>query len=148
MNTSLALSQRLPQLLLQPASSFSVRLTALCCCLALATPGQAQPVSDMNFTEAREAFRKGDLPRLELAIMQIGSHPLAVYAENYRLRNLLAKNDASGIPSFLDANEGTYVAEKLRADWLRCLRRRWWCSARPMTAMPSAPSRLPRSITW
>lgn len=140
MNTSLALSQRLPQLLLQPASSFSVRLTALCCCLFLAAPGQAQPVSDMNFTEAREAFRKGDLPRLELAITQIGSHPLAAYAENYRLRNLLAKNDASGIPAFLDANEGTYVAEKLRADWLRWLvKESHWGTAQREAAKLLAP---------
>ena len=51
----------------------------------------------MNFTEAR-SFREGDLPRWA------GHHanrqpPHSDYAENYRLRNLLAKNDASGIPS-------------------------------------------------
>lgn len=90
-------------------------------CFLLSAASHAQSSDDSAFNAAREAFRKGDLPRLELAIEQIGNHPLAAYAENYRLRNLLAKDDARGIPAFLDANEGSYVAEKLRADWLRVL---------------------------
>ncbi|WP_415032937.1 transglycosylase SLT domain-containing protein [Azonexus sp.] len=91
------------------------------CALGWSAQLVAQTGSDSAFTAAREAFRKGDLPRLELAIGQMGEHPLAVYAENYRLRNLLAKQDDSGIPAFLDAQAGSYVAEKLRADWLRWL---------------------------
>lgn len=79
----------------------------------------AQEAGDATFLAARDAFRSGDLKRLEQAVAGIGNHPLASYAENYRLRNLLARDDDSGIPDFLARNEGSYVAEKLRADWLR-----------------------------
>jgi soluble lytic murein transglycosylase len=53
-----------------------------------------------------------------------GKHPLAPYAENYRLRSLMARNETSGIPRFLAVHEGSYVAEKLRADWIRWLGKR------------------------
>lgn len=92
--------------------------------LTLASSALAQTMDDTTFVEAREAFRKGDIGRLGDAVARIGNHPLAVYAENYRLRNLLARDDDSGIPAFLAAHEGTQVAERLRADWLRWLARR------------------------
>lgn len=84
----------------------------------------AQTADNSQFLAAREAFRKGDLNRLEAAVAGIGNHPLAPYAENYRLRSLMARDETSGIPGFLNANDGSYVAEKLRADWLRWLARR------------------------
>jgi soluble lytic murein transglycosylase len=92
--------------------------------LTLASSAMAQTMDDTTFVEAREAFRKGDIGRLGDAVARIGNHPLAVYAENYRLRNLLARNDDSGIPAFLAAHEGSQVAERLRADWIRWLARR------------------------
>jgi len=92
--------------------------------LTLATSAIARTADDSTFLEAREAFRTGDINRLDAAVSRIGTHPLAIYAENYRLRNLLARNNDSGIPAFLSAHEGSHVAERLRADWLRWLARR------------------------
>jgi len=92
--------------------------------LTLASAAIAQTVDDSAFVGAREAFRTGDISRLEGSVARIGRHPLAIYAENYRLRSLLARHDDSGIPAFLATNEGTQVAERLRADWLRSLARR------------------------
>lgn len=92
--------------------------------LTLSLTVLAQSANDSVFLEAREAFQKGDAARLEMAANRIGEHPLAIYAENYRLRNRLARNDDSGIPAFLAANDGTHVAERLRADWLRWAARR------------------------
>lgn len=105
---------------------FRVFLAAavLAASLGSAAPVAAQGVDDSRFIAAREAFRKGDLARLEAAVAGIGNHRLASYAENYRLRNLMARDDSSGIPAFLTANDGSYVAEKLRADWLRWLAKR------------------------
>lgn len=92
--------------------------------LALAFSAIAQSNDDSTFLAARDAFRSGNLARLEAASASIGKHPLAPYAENYRLRSLLARNDTGGIPRFLAAHEGSYVAEKLRADWIRWLGKR------------------------
>lgn len=101
-----------------------MKLHALLAALTFATSGFAQTGDDAVFMEAREAFRNGDSNRLESAVNRLGRHTLAIYAENYRLRNLLAKNDDAGIPAFLAAQEGSNVAERLRADWLRWLARR------------------------
>ena len=79
---------------------------------------------DSTFLAAREAFRAGKIDRLEQAISQLGNHELAPYAENYRLRMWMDKGDPDGIRAFLQRNEGSYVAEKLRADWIRWLGKR------------------------
>ena len=79
---------------------------------------------DSAFIAAREAFRAGKIERLEQAIGQLGHHELAAYAENYRLRMWMDKGEPDGIRDFLQRNEGSYVAEKLRADWIRWLGKR------------------------
>lgn len=85
----------------------------------------AQPTAstdDQRFLAAREAFRKGNATELHDAANRLNkAHPLAIYAENYRLRNLMARDDTAGIGEFLDHHDGSYVAERLRADWLRWL---------------------------
>ncbi len=101
-----------------------MKLSITLIALALSVSAFAQEAGDTTFLAAREAFRTGDLRRLELSAAELGNHPLASYAENYRLRNLLARDDSSGIPEFLARNEGSYLAEKLRADWIRRLAKR------------------------
>ena len=80
--------------------------------------------NDTAFLTARDAFRAGDINKLERAIGQLGNHELAPYAENYRLRMWMDKGDPSNLRDFLQRNEGSYVAEKLRADWVRFLGKR------------------------
>ena len=80
--------------------------------------------NDTAFLTARDAFRGGDINKLERAIGQLGNHELAPYAENYRLRMWMDKGDPSNLRDFLQRNEGSYVAEKLRADWVRFLGKR------------------------
>lgn len=107
---------------------FRVSLAAFTFSLAFSLPfsssSLAQSSNDSFFLSARDALRNGDLSRLEAAGNNIGNHPLAPHVESYRLRLLLARNDATGIPGFLAAHEGSYVAEKLRADWIRWLAKR------------------------
>jgi len=81
----------------------------------------AQTADDSAFIAAREAFRKGDAARLANAVAETRGHPLSIYAENYLLRNRLARNEADGIPGFLARNEGSLVAERLRSDWMSWL---------------------------
>ncbi len=85
----------------------------------------AQEAGETAFLAARDAAKNGNLANLERALSEIGRHPLAIYAESYRLRILMERNaDTSGIPAFLARNEGSYSAEKLRADWIRWLGKR------------------------
>jgi soluble lytic murein transglycosylase len=91
--------------------------------LFLSLPGVAQE-RDEVFVAAREAFQKGDRVRLETAAKNIGEHELAAYVENYQLRMRMDDNNGEAIRAFLERQEGTAVAERLRADWIRSLAKR------------------------
>jgi len=92
-------------------------------CLAVAFPLFAQD-RDAVFLAARDAFRAGDRNKLERAAAQIGNHELAPYVENYQLRMSIDQGDSSAMRSFFARHDGTYVAERLRADWVRWLGKR------------------------
>ncbi len=81
----------------------------------------AQAAGDAAFAAAREAFVKGDRVRLERAIAQLGNHPLADWGAYFLLVRQLDKLPAEDIEAFLARQEGTYLAEKLRGDWVRAL---------------------------
>jgi soluble lytic murein transglycosylase len=100
-----------------------MKFQVLLASLALSSSLFAQS-NDTVFLTARDAFRAGDINKLERAIGQLGNHELAPYAESYRLRMWIDKGDPSNLRDFLQRNEGSYVAEKLRADWIRLLGKR------------------------
>ena len=103
---------------------FSSRFLPLVAALSLSLPLAAQDNGDAAFLAAREAFRIGNLDKLDRAAAQLGNHVLQAYVENYRLRMFMERGDGAGIRAFLGAHEGEYVAEKLRADWIRWLGKR------------------------
>lgn len=96
----------------------------------LASPLFAQESRDTAFLVARDAFRTGDYIKLERAASAVGSdHDLTPYVEYFQLRMNLEQSDTAAIHDFLDRYEGSYVAEKLRGDWLRLLaRKNQWAS--------------------
>ncbi|MBS1141518.1 MAG: Lytic transglycosylase, catalytic [Proteobacteria bacterium] len=100
-----------------------MKFQVLLASLALSSSLFAQG-NDTAFLTARDAFRAGDINKLERAIGQLGNHELAPYAESYRLRMWIDKGDPNNLRDFLQRNEGSYVAEKLRADWIRFLGKR------------------------
>ena len=102
---------------------------------------QAQESGDAAFLAARDAAKTGNLAGIEHALGEIGMLPLASYVESYRLRILMERNaDTSGIPAFLARNEGSYTAEKLRADWIRWLGKRGnWADVSREIAKLQAP---------
>ena len=99
---------------------FSVFIT----CLFVSFPLFAQDVRDSAFLSARDAFRAGDRNKLERSAAQIGNHDLAPYVENYQLRMNIDQGDSAALRNFFERYEKSYVAEKLRADWVRWLGRR------------------------
>jgi soluble lytic murein transglycosylase len=59
------------------------------------------------------------------AAAQLGNHELAPYVENYQLRMNMDQGDSPlRLRDFFERYDKSYVAEKLRADWIRWLGKR------------------------
>ena len=81
----------------------------------------APPSADERFIAARKAFQTGDRVRLERASAELTDYELASYVDYWRLRVDLDTIDPAAIRHFLQANDNTYIAEKLRGEWLKQL---------------------------
>lgn len=93
--------------------------------LVIATHAVAQTANgDAQFLLAREAFRAGNAVRFERAAASLGDHELAPYIEYYRLKMNLEQAEDAETQNFLQRHEGSYVAERLRTDWMRVLLRK------------------------
>jgi len=87
---------------------------------ALAAPATSSVErGDAAFLLARDAFRNGERVRLGRQLASLQEHPLQPWAEYWSLRLRLDDRDASGVPDYLNRHAGSYLAEKLRGDWLR-----------------------------
>ncbi len=88
----------------------------------MATAAIAESASDDLVIAARDAARAGDRAKLARLADDLSGHDLAAYLEYWQLQ-LDLKNgiDPSRVRSFLSRNEGNYLAEKLRGDWLKQL---------------------------
>lgn len=108
--------------------------------LSLAFPVFAQDSRDTAFLSARDAFRAGDRNKLAHFAAQLDAYELAPYVENYRLRMFMGDGDSAAMQDFFQRHEGSYVAEKLRADWIRWLgKRSTWNEVEAQYARMIAP---------
>ena len=72
---------------------------------------------DEIFLEAREAFQRGDIAKLnERAAKLDDDYALTPYVRYWQLRSRLADASASEIQSFLVRHENSLTADRLRAD--------------------------------
>ncbi|WP_300454971.1 lytic transglycosylase domain-containing protein [Accumulibacter sp.] len=79
----------------------------------------AAPSADEQFLAARDALRAGDRSRLERLAPMLQGYELEAYVDYWRLLLDLKDVDSATVAAFLARHENTYVAEKLRIDWLR-----------------------------
>lgn len=91
-------------------------------------PSSGDPFADgeARFLAARDAVRSGDRETLETLASQTNGQPLDAYVHYWLLHNGLARPEPPSIEelnAFIDEQSGTYLAEKLRGDWLRRLAR-------------------------
>jgi soluble lytic murein transglycosylase len=77
--------------------------------------------ADERFLAAREAFRQGDRARFERFAGELKGYELEAYFDYWRVSTELKDADPAIIRAFLARHEKTYIAEKLRGDWLRQL---------------------------
>jgi len=79
------------------------------------------PPADEAVLKAYDAFKAGDPNRLQRVSGQLGSHVLAPYLEYWRLKLRLEDMPDADVRAFLQAQAGSYLADRLRADWLKVL---------------------------
>jgi soluble lytic murein transglycosylase len=103
-------------------------ISALACCIGagIAAPkSQPKPASaDDTFLKAYDAFRAGDAFKLQKSSALPAGHVLAPYPEYWRLKLRLEDMSGDEVRAFLERQTGTYLADRLRADWLKVLGRR------------------------
>ena len=68
---------------------------------------------------ASDAFRAGNAVSLARAAAQARGHVLEPYVDYWQLRHRLEDRSAGEVIGFLTRQEGSYLAERLRADWLK-----------------------------
>lgn len=90
--------------------------------LVVATPPAV--AADSDWLTAREAFRRGDDAGLLAASQALAGSPLAAYGDYWMLWRRLKEASPADIRAFLALEQGSYLAEKLRTEWLRQLGRR------------------------
>ena len=91
--------------------------------LAASCAAFAAPQDDV-FLEARDAFQRGDIARLNERGGKLDEdYVLTPYVQYWRLRSRLTDVPAAEIQNFLARYEKSYMADRLRADWLRLIAR-------------------------
>ena len=103
-------------------AAFSTIAALACGAGAAAAPKLA--LIDENFLKAYDAFRAGDALKLQKFSSLPAGHVLAPYLEYWRLKLRLEDVADGEVLAFLDRQPGTYLADRLRADWLKVLGKR------------------------
>ena len=120
-------------------------LPSLLLALAVLLPAQAHSATvahpeDAIFLQARDGVARGDRARVAKAAAQLKTHPLAPWAQYFQLLQRLDDGSDTGVADFIERHEGSYLAEKLRGDWLRLLMRKEdWSEARSLYARLQRP---------
>ncbi len=114
--------------------------------LLISLPAWAQHPEDAAFLAARDAYARGDRARLSKAVAGLSSHPLTPWAQYFQL-SLQLRDKAgdkegadAGVAEFVERHPNTWLAEKLRNEWLRWLvERQDWARAREQFARLQRP---------
>lgn len=99
-------------------------LTRRYCLAALLVFANPAAAGDETFLAAREAFRVGEAGRLALLADELKGNELEPWARYWLLRLRLKGGDSADIAAFLQEQAGSYLAERLRSDWLRDMAKR------------------------
>ena len=90
--------------------------------LALAGAVRSQPGdAEARLLAARDAYRAGEPVLLAKLADSMRGDEYAAWGEYWLLRLNLDNNIAYGIRDYLERENGTYLAERLRAEWLKTL---------------------------
>ena len=91
--------------------------------LTVAAAHAANPRDD-TVLAAQDAYRAGDALKLARVAKGLERHALAPWVEYWRVSMRLEDATPADVQAFLSAYKDTYVAERLRGEWLKVLGRR------------------------
>jgi peptidoglycan lytic transglycosylase len=90
-------------------------------CMLLFYIGTLTADQEGDFIAAREAFRVGKADQLAVYATRLQNYVLEPYIDYYRLRLRLDHAEPIIIRAFLSLYQDSYIADKLRAEWLHIL---------------------------
>lgn len=79
------------------------------------------PSAEQALLDMEQAFRKQDGKRLKALLPLVKGHPLSGWGHYWELKNRLETAPTPEIQGFLQRHAGSYVEDRLRADWLLVL---------------------------
>ena len=103
---------------------FRTALSLACLLLSSVLAVRVDAAPDDRFLAARDAVKAGDKAKLERIAPELQGYELEAYVDYWRLVVDLGNADPAVIKAFLQRNDKTYIADKLRGDWLRQLGKR------------------------
>lgn len=86
-------------------------------------PLLAASPADADFVALREAALRGDTGETGRIAARLADYPIPSYVDYYRLYPRLVSAPEGEIRSYLERNDGTAIADRLRNDWLLLLGR-------------------------
>ncbi len=94
---------------------------------AATTESQQSVAQRQTFLKARDALSRRQMTRYRELVSQLDDYPLTPYLTYRELTRNLQKASPEEIRSFLEAESGSYLAHRLRSQWLHSLARqkRW-----------------------
>lgn len=119
--------------------------TVLVLLLLLVSCAATAATQDDLFLEARDAFQRGDIAKLnERAAKLEADYALTPYVRYWQLRSRLSDATPDEIQGFLGRQDKSLVADRLRADWLRLLARNgdWAAYLREYAKLGTADTEL------
>ena len=96
-------------------------ISALAAWIGVGFAAPKAPPADEAVLRAYDAFKAGDPGKLQRSAAQLGGHVLAPYLEYWRLKMRLEEMPDADVRAFLEQQAGSYLADRLRADWLKVL---------------------------
>ena len=91
--------------------------------LVAAAVRPAASADEAQFAAARDAVRAGDRIRLAKITEAMRDSPLGGWVEYWQLKQRLDDNSSAGVGEFLQRENGSYLGERMRADYLKYLGR-------------------------
>lgn len=101
--------------------TFFSRISLALACLLSTELAEA---SDKDFLAAREAYQQGNLALLAEYGNKLQDDNLKIYADYYLLSKQLAVLPTDALQSFFQQYKGSWLAEKLRSEWLKVVAKR------------------------
>ena len=95
--------------------------------LACSLPATHAASGDDRVLAAKDAVQRGDRIKLAKQLEAVRGHELEPYVEYWLLRLRLEEADSAELRDFLARQSGSYLADKLRGEWLKTLgKHRQW----------------------